>query len=435
MSKKWLDEIKQKLSGLKKKKSKPDSDQTSLESFSDTGTDTTNPMLAPKKESPGFKQIVQDKIQVLKEKVQDLKNLDKEAIKAKLQTVVSKVKNIKIDKDTPGKVMEVGNKFKKRAETIEWNKIPDYVFSNQNRGYIHRIFTVTSAVALSYGAGKTGALLLKGKDPALKKEAVTRPPIQVKTVTMSEIKMVGTNNIFRTDTKSKDGGGKSKKRINRNQKCLAATKPTKLPITLINTVVLQDQVKSIASVQMRSKREALNVRVGDTIGKYAKVDKITRLELILKNLKTGNCELLSSKDLKKKKSPITVLSPTASKYYTATKDSKKGISNDGNNFKISRKVLKEKMKDISSILTQARAIKLQNPDGTMSFKITEIVPDSVFSNLGIQNDDIIVMINGKPISNMNQVMSLFGSIQTVDNLSIEVKRDGRKVPLDYSFTQ
>ena len=49
---------------------------------------------------------------------------------------------------------------------------------------------------------------------------------------------------------------------------------------------------------------------------------------------------------------------------------------NGNSFKIKRDLLDEKLKDINSLLTEAKAIPIQNPDGSMSFKIEQIQPGS-----------------------------------------------------------
>ena len=56
--------------------------------------------------------------------------------------------------------------------------------------------------------------------------------------------------------------------------------------------------------------------------------------------------------------------------------------------------------NISSVLTQARAIPITNGDGTISFKVTEIVPGSIYSQLNIQENDIITGINGKKLTQL-----------------------------------
>jgi type II secretory pathway component PulC len=91
------------------------------------------------------------------------------------------------------------------------------------------------------------------------------------------------------------------------------------------------------------------------------------------------------------------------------------------------------MKDIASILTQARAIKIQNPDGSLAFKMTEMDPQGIFPYLGLQDQDIITSINGKPIYDMNEVMSLFARIKNLDNLQLGVKREGSDSVQEYSI--
>ncbi len=367
--------------------------------------------------------------QKIKKQVQ---NFDATQTFTKFKNLLNKEKLSHTGKDT----LQVGNKFKQTLGSVDWMKLPDKLFSARTRTHIHSAFLATTFIITSYGVGKTLAIFTKGEDKSIERTQTVSAPLMTKALTVSDFKKIGAVNVFRTDEKKKDADGeKARKKINRNTKCIAATKKTNLPLTLINTVVLQDEVKSIAAVQVRSKKEPMSVRVGETIGKYAKVDKITRLEVILKNLKDGSCELLASKDLiDKKDNPITVLSPRESKSFVRNQPPK-GISNNGNNFKISKKFLKTKMKDLSSILTQARAIRLTNPDGSMAFKVTDIVPDSVFANLGVQDNDIITSINGEKITDMNQVMGLLGKLENLDNLSMDVQRNGRKVPLEYSFSE
>src|SRR5690606_34672947 len=96
-------------------------------------------------------------------------------------------------------------------------------------------------------------------------------------------------------------------------------------------------------------------------------------------------------------------------------------------------LIDEKMKDIAAILTQARAIKIQNPDGSIAFKLTEMDPEGIFPYLGLQDQDIITSINGKQIYDMNEVMGLFSKIKNLDNLSLGVKREGADSVQEYSI--
>ena len=91
------------------------------------------------------------------------------------------------------------------------------------------------------------------------------------------------------------------------------------------------------------------------------------------------------------------------------------------------------LKNIQNVLTQARAIQIKNPDGSLAFKMTDVVPGSIYSQLDITDGDIISEINGKKIENINEILTLFGKIKDIDNLSLTILKDGQKQEKDYEF--
>jgi len=65
--------------------------------------------------------------------------------------------------------------------------------------------------------------------------------------------------------------------------------------------------------------------------------------------------------------------------------------------------------------------------------MTEIVPGSIYSKLGIENGDIISEIDGKKISNLNEIMSKFGTIKDKDHFSLGIKKNGNVETKEYDF--
>ena len=100
---------------------------------------------------------------------------------------------------------------------------------------------------------------------------------------------------------------------------------------------------------------------------------------------------------------------------------------------LDKSVLSEALSNISEILTQARAVTIKNPDGSLSFKIMEIVPDSIYAKLGIENEDTITQINGEKIKSVNEVMKYFGNIKNMDQLNLSIKRNGVESNKNYNF--
>ena len=301
--------------------------------------------------------------------------------------------------------------------------------SRSSREPIHQFALVLLVCSVTYSLGKVTAIVMRGT-PVLDSARDYTVSISLddsfNPATLAQVKSI---NIFRTNS----GAGTGKINNVADKKCEEAEGQSNLPIKLVNTVVLQDMVKSLASVQIRGDRDLQEVRVGDQISNLAQIFKITRLEILVKNLESGMCESIASENkTRERSSPISVLSPSASREYKANKKMS-GIDNVGNKFTISKTLLDEKLKDLGAILTQARAVKVQNPDGSLSFKMTELDPAGIFPYLGIQDGDTITNINGKPIYDMNEVMLLFGRIKGLEKLSLGIKREGTDSNQEYSI--
>jgi type II secretory pathway component PulC len=69
----------------------------------------------------------------------------------------------------------------------------------------------------------------------------------------------------------------------------------------------------------------------------------------------------------------------------------------------------------------------------MCFKMTEVVAGSVYTQLNIQENDIVCSINGRKIDNLNELMGLLGRIKDIDSMQIGLKRNGMQENLEYSF--
>jgi len=330
------------------------------------------------------------------------------------------------------KINETLTKAKTSINKIDWRNIHKDFFNENKRNFIHKGFQIAVIFSFVFILGKNMAMLLKGAD---KNQAIANAQINIdesKLLTSDDVNNIKLSKIFKTDAQKPTDNKKPV--VNTIAKCEKATQRSSLPITLIHTIVLQDSVKSIASVQVRSSSKPDSLREGDKIQGIAQLGKIDRMKIIIKNLSSGGCEYVEAKqdESTRRSSPIAVMSPRQSKAFKR-KEKVDGIENDGNEFTVEKTFLQDKLKDINSVLTQARGIQLTNPDGSLSFKIVEIQPGSVFSYLGIENNDIITEIGGKKINDLNQVMSLFGKISNLDKLNLKIKRNGEEVPLNYKF--
>lgn len=320
---------------------------------------------------------------------------------------------------------------------VNWDDLVAKVFAPEHRPRYHKYFIIALCIASSYSIGKLVAEILAGQNQAMAKRARPQTPINFSRQgnLRGDTQAIAKTNLFNAlENDNPTQEQPKKKKPEGPAICEKADKKSSLPLTLLNTLVLQDSVKSIASVQMRSSKEPIVVREGEKIDRFAEVGKIDSLKLIFKNLESGECEYIASAEEKPPRTAgkISVMSPGAGK--AAIKDAKDtGIENEGNKFKIKKTLRDDMLNNISEVLTQARAVKIQNPDGSLAFKMTEIVPGSIYSKLNLQNDDIITQINGKKITDFNEIMSLFGRIKEIDQLSLTVSRGGMAQDFDYNF--
>jgi type II secretory pathway component PulC len=310
-----------------------------------------------------------------------------------------------------------------KLQQTDWGALVDRLLSRDSFNSHHRVFLIAFLFITTYSIGKITALILRGR-PTFAPIANVQEIRVDESFRISDLNQVKASDPFRT----KDGQGQKKQLADTN--CDKAESRSSLPLKLVNTVVLQDSVKSIAAVQVRSGRDLKQFREGDTVDGMAKIFKIDRLELVIKNLQTGECELVASDKSRELRKNITVMTAASGEEFKKQQKIK-GIENQGNKYVIAKDLLDDKLKDIQGVLTEARAIKIQQPDGTLAFKITEIEAGGIFSYLGIQNEDIITSINGKPISDLNEVMALFGRIKNLDQLQLGVRRDGEETQMEY----
>lgn len=348
--------------------------------------------------------------------------------------LIQRAKKINVESNKKDKLNWTEKLFKK---VPHWDTLIENIFSARSRKRVHNTFLFLFVITATYITGSLLAIILKGPPSIQPRQTSISPEIEQRNY-RQEMASLRSNNLFNARVDSKETIAEipeePTERIDLDFICDSANRSSNLPITLINTVVLQDSVKSVASVQLRGSRDLKNFREGEKINNMAEINKIDRLKVILKNLETGECEYVATEDLPQKtaRSQTQIVSPQeGQRLIQENRDER--IKNEGDQYVIDRSFRQEMLGNINEILTQARAVQIRNPDGTYSFKMTEIVPGSIYSHLGIQNGDIISGIDGSPIRNIGELMNKFARINEIDNLEIQVQRNDSSRTFSYEF--
>ena len=321
-------------------------------------------------------------------------------------------------------------------QDFNWEHLITQLFSPTSRTNIHRIFIICLTAGATYMLGKIIAIAVTSNTPSVKIESHSQFANTDRANYKNEIEEIRRANLFNARKSEKDivtDLRTQKVVITDTDTCSDSKRKSSLPLKLVNTIVLQDSVKSLASVQVRSEKDLLEIREGDKIQDIAKIAVIESRKVILRNLKTGECEHIENlEDNLPQQRDFTILPPDRGQQLISSVQNNE-IVNEGNQFTIKKSLRDKMLENTSELLTQAKAITIQNPDGSLAFKMTDIVPGSIYSKLNIQDGDIITGIDGKKIQNLNEVMNYFGRIRDIDTLQIAVQRNGAEEKLEYNF--
>lgn len=204
--------------------------------------------------------------------------------------------------------------------------------------------------------------------------------------------------------------------------------PSSLPLTLVGTLVHSNPDKSIAAIELKTKSQIISFATGKEIEGLAKVEKIMRGKVILRNLSADRLEFIEMKDANK----VTF---DAKPKPVAGDDKTSVIKKSGDNkFEISKTDLENKLKDIQSILYQARAVPAKRPGSgeTYGFRLLEIQADSIYTQLGLQVMDVITSVNGTPVTSTQQALEMYQALRNSPNIKLGVERGGKQEELSYS---
>ncbi|WP_461834523.1 type II secretion system protein N [Desulfothermus sp.] len=102
------------------------------------------------------------------------------------------------------------------------------------------------------------------------------------------------------------------------------------------------------------------------------------------------------------------------------------------NFIVSKHILKSKLSNMPSLLRSMRIVPY-SASGIKGFKVVSIRDKFIKNRLGLKKGDIILSINGKQVTNMDNIMQLYSKVQDIDHVDLEILRNGQRQVLSYSI--
>jgi type II secretion system protein C len=103
---------------------------------------------------------------------------------------------------------------------------------------------------------------------------------------------------------------------------------------------------------------------------------------------------------------------------------------------IDRRQLRQSLADVSKLLTEARAMPYYNlaDQGKLEgWQLVEIKPKSILDQLGIQQRDVMLRINGTPVTDPSTLLRLLQEIQHERMVKVDLLRNAEKQTLAYEI--
>ena len=206
-----------------------------------------------------------------------------------------------------------------------------------------------------------------------------------------------------------------------------APQPSTLPLSLIGTLILRDELKSIATIEDKGASMVYPVRVQEEIPSKIRVISIEPRRVTFLNLASSRREFVELPD----DGNMKALSVTGKPLVSA--GGAPGIERAGNNFAVPRTDLDRAFSDLNTVLTQARAVPHFENGVPAGYKLFQVMPDGFFGKLGLKDQDVICGIDNQPVNDPAKALELLGQLKTANHLELCIKRDGRQQNFSYDI--
>jgi general secretion pathway protein C len=102
-------------------------------------------------------------------------------------------------------------------------------------------------------------------------------------------------------------------------------------------------------------------------------------------------------------------------------------------FLVDRREVDAAMENLPKLLTQARLIPHFSGDKPDGFRMISIVPNSLYTKIGLQNGDILHRVNNIEVKDPQNVMQIFEQLKGEATITVDLVRGGQKQTLTYEI--
>ena len=104
-----------------------------------------------------------------------------------------------------------------------------------------------------------------------------------------------------------------------------------------------------------------------------------------------------------------------------------------NQYVVAKAEINNALTNLSDLATKARIVPSFKNGVANGFKLFSIVPDSLYSKIGVQNGDVIRKINGYEMNSPDKALEIYQKLRDANRIEIELERRGDTVRKSYSI--
>lgn len=102
-------------------------------------------------------------------------------------------------------------------------------------------------------------------------------------------------------------------------------------------------------------------------------------------------------------------------------------------FLVDQREVASSTENLNQILTQARALPFIEHGKTVGFRISEIVPGSIYEKIGLVNGDVIQRVNAQDVDDPGRFFQLYQGLKDEKQVSIDLLRNGQRQTVNYDI--
>lgn len=199
----------------------------------------------------------------------------------------------------------------------------------------------------------------------------------------------------------------------------AETQPelSKLPLTLIGTIVRAEPAKSLGTIRFNSNQQTQTYFAKDKVGTVAIVQKYEREKVILTNTQTKKTEYLRI--------------PSFNPARAIGKDTFKDFGSGNKEVEMKRTEVDKVIKDPGKFLQDAASEQVMENGKIVGFKIFNIKPGSAYTQLGLQDGDVIQSVNGEPIDGIQKALEIYNQLKDSSMIRLKIGRNSKAMEITY----